>query len=346
MDMSGAVSFAMGVALLAMASGAPGAVVLSDDCDWAMGSVSNQNPGVWDEKVSGNPVYTGSGEMRLTSGHAARSIGEWNPEGDEGYSPGPAWDAYPPGDPKPVTVSFDFRPDDNLAHAARLSLVTRNSNRGSMEARGLRAEIRPFRDSVGFFIETSGSGLWNGGDLLGSLQTDGSTTGNAMVTGGFTGDLSDNANRYKITATDTIDLYTLLIEGTAGSIIGESLTYSLDLSGATHKNTDSDPAYNHVWIGNDGGNFNVDNILVTTGDPPGPVAFTNVVVADTVGMEFATADGAIYELESTPDLLNSNDWTGTGAYVIGNGTNRFLFDPDTFSSNKNYRVHEQTQIGP
>ena len=243
-------------------------VVLQDNCDFATGSVATQNPGVYNEKNAGNPIYTGLGEMRFVSGHAIRTVGEWNPEGDEGYAPNdPSYNDYPPGNPKDLTVSFDFRPDDGLAHAARLSLVTRNSNRGSMEARGLRAEIRPFRDSVGFFIETSGSGLWNGGDLLGSLQTDGSTTGNAMVTGGFTGDLSDNANRYKITATDTIDLYTLLIEGTAGSILGESLTYSLDLSGATHKNADSDPAYNHVWIGNDGGNFNIDNLLITIPEP-------------------------------------------------------------------------------
>ncbi len=70
-----------------------------------------------------------------------------------------------------------------------------------------------------------------------------------MVTGGFTGDLSDNANRYEVTVTDTIDLYTLLLEGTAGSISGESVEYSIDLSTRTHKNTNTNPGHNHVWAG-------------------------------------------------------------------------------------------------
>ena len=54
----------------------------------------------------------------------------------------------------------------------------------------------------------------------------------------------------------------------------------------------------------------------------------------------------IYELQATPDLVNTNDWTSTGAYVTGNGTNRFLFDPDTFSTNKNYRVYETLEVVP
>ena len=260
------------LAVCTAATGSAAVVVLDDDCDYATGSVNTQNPGIYTEKNPGNPIYTGLGEMRFVSGHAIRTVGEWNPEGDEGYAPNvPGYNDYPPGDPKPVTVSFDFRIDTNLAHAARLSVVTRNSNRASegkgLEARGLTAEIRPYRDSAGFFIETSGSGLWNGGDVGGSLQTNGTTTGNAIVSGGFTGDLSDNANRYTITATDTVDLYTLLIEGTAGSISGESLLYSLDLSGRTHKNTDTFPAYNHIGIGNNGGNFNIDNLLVTIPEP-------------------------------------------------------------------------------
>jgi len=72
--------------------------------------------------------------------------------------------------------------------------------------------------------------------------------------------------------------------------------------------------------------------------PVQAVAFTNVVVADTVGAEFLSELGAVYELQSTPNLLNSNDWMSTGAFVNGNGTNMFLFDASGFSSNKNYRV--------
>ena len=253
------------------ASASAAIVVLQDDCDFANGAVTAQNPGVYNDKNPGNPVYTGLGEMRFTSGHAIRTVGEWNPEGDEGYVANvPGWTNYPPGDPKAITLSFDLHIDPNLAHAARLAVTTRNSDRGSMEPRGMKAEIRPYRDSAGFYIETTGSGLWNGGDVLGSLQTNGTTTGNAIVTGGFTGNLADNANRYTITITDTVDLYTLLVEGTAGPVNGESLQYSLDLSGRTHKNTDNDPpapCHNHVWIGNEGGNFNIDNLLVTIPEP-------------------------------------------------------------------------------
>ncbi len=79
---------------------------------------------------------------------------------------------------------------------------------------------------------------------------------------------------------------------------------------------------------------------------PEPVASTTVMVTDTIAVEFASEDSVIYELESTPDLLDTNNWAGTGAFVVGNGTNRFLFDPETFSTNKNYRVHERIEVVP
>ncbi len=334
-------------AILGFASTSHAGIVLDDDCNFSNGTVSVVNPGVWNERNSnGFPNYNALGKMRITSGNAVRSVGEWNPEGDDVYySAGPD---YPLGDPKAVTFSFDFEIDAGLSTASRLLVITRTSDQGEPQpllSRGLRAEIRPNRDGNGLFIDTDSSGLANNGDTTGSLQTDGTTTGAAMVTGGFTGDMSDSANRYRMTIIDTIDLYTLLLEGTAGSINGESVEYSIDLSGRTHKNSDTNPGHNHVWIGANGGAFHVDNIRVTV-DTPAVVASTNVFVADTLAVEFDSEQDVIYELESTPDLLDTNNWSGTGSYVIGNGTNKFLFDPDTFSTSKNYRVHERLEVVP
>ncbi len=111
-------------------------VVLDDDCNFPNGAVTNQNPGVWSGKNPGLPNYNGLGEMRVTSGHAVRSVGEWNPEGDDVYDS--TGTEYPLGDPKAVTLSLDFRIDPNQSTVARLVLITRTSDRGTRaEGRGL-----------------------------------------------------------------------------------------------------------------------------------------------------------------------------------------------------------------
>jgi predicted outer membrane repeat protein len=63
----------------------------------------------------------------------------------------------------------------------------------------------------------------------------------------------------------------------------------------------------------------------------------DVLVEDTFATEFVSKAGITYELESTPDLVSSN-FSGTGAFVIGTGTNMVLFDPTGFSDTKHYRV--------
>ena len=68
------------------------------------------------------------------------------------------------------------------------------------------------------------------------------------------------------------------------------------------------------------------------------VAFTQVTTEDTVALEFLSQSNVVYGLDSTTDLVTSNNFTSTGAYTIGSGTNQFLFDPTGFSTNKAYRI--------
>ncbi len=330
------------LAVVAVASGGRAATIaLDDDCNFPNGAVTLHNPDTWDERFPGFPIYTGAGEMRFTSQHAIRSDGEWNPEGDDVYDPNvPSWFDYPPGTPKSVTLSFEFRIDPNQSADARLAVVTRCSDRGSMESRGLKADIRPNRNSQGLFVETSGSGLWNGGDLIGTLESDGTTTGAAMVNGRFTGDLADNANEYAITVTDSIDLYTIHLRGTAGSINAQSVLYSIDLSGQAHKNTDTNPGHNHVWIGSEGGNFHMDNILVTIPGPPQPLPLTGVTdifLTDTHLIQFESVPGADYKLQYLADGT-TNVWIEAGCFLTGTGGTMVLHDPDGYSASRTYRV--------
>jgi len=83
-----------------------------------------------------------------------------------------------------------------------------------------------------------------------------------------------------------------------------------------------------------------DNITVTvtmTTTPVPVVPSVDALVEDTFATEFVSKAGITYELESTPDLVSSN-YSGTGAFVIGTGTNMFLFDPTGYSDTKYYRV--------
>jgi len=324
-------------------------VVLDDDCNFPTGAVTQHNPDTWDEKNAGFPIYSGAGEMRFTSQHAIRSDGEWNPEGDDVYDPNdPSLTDYPPGTPKPVTVSFEFRIDPNQSTAARLKVGTRTSDRGSMESRGLRADVRPNRDGLGLFIGTDSSGLANNGDVLGTLETGGGTTGAGMVSGGFTGNLADNANEYAITVTDSIDFYSILLEGTAGSINGQSVLYSIDLSGQTHKNTDSNPAHNHFWIGSEGGDFHMDNIRVTIPGPPQPLPIaevTDIFLTDTHIIQFESNLGIDYKLQYLASGT-SNVWIDAGSFVIGTGGTMALYDPDGYSASKTYRVLSSSGTDP
>ena len=78
-----------------------------------------------------------------------------------------------------------------------------------------------------------------------------------------------------------------------------------------------------------------DDILLTS---VVPVAFDEVTVGDVIGLRFLSESNGTYKLESTTDLVTSNDWSGTGAFLLGNGTNQLFFDPAGFSTNKAYRI--------
>ena len=66
--------------------------------------------------------------------------------------------------------------------------------------------------------------------------------------------------------------------------------------------------------------------------------FTQASTEDTFAMEFLSDVDVIYRLDSTTDLVTSNNFMSTGAFTIGNGTNQFLYDPTQFSTNKAYRI--------
>ena len=72
--------------------------------------------------------------------------------------------------------------------------------------------------------------------------------------------------------------------------------------------------------------------------PPQEVAFTQVATEDTMAMEFVSQSNVVYRLDSTTDLVTSNNFTSTGAFTLGSGTNQFLFDATGFSTNKAYRI--------
>jgi hypothetical protein len=69
-----------------------------------------------------------------------------------------------------------------------------------------------------------------------------------------------------------------------------------------------------------------------------PINVVDADVGDQVATEFLSEAGTTYELESTTDLITSNNWSGTGATVEGTGANLALFDPAGYSTSKLYRV--------
>jgi len=67
------------------------------------------------------------------------------------------------------------------------------------------------------------------------------------------------------------------------------------------------------------------------------VSFTNVVVNDTMGMEFDSDDGATYQLEySEPPM--TNDWIETAGFMRGDGGSLIFFDPTGVSTTRLYRI--------
>lgn len=68
------------------------------------------------------------------------------------------------------------------------------------------------------------------------------------------------------------------------------------------------------------------------------INLTQVQVGETIALEFLSEIDVTYRLDSTTDLVSSNNYTDTGAYAVGNGANMLVFDPAGFSADKAYRI--------
>jgi photosystem II stability/assembly factor-like uncharacterized protein len=69
--------------------------------------------------------------------------------------------------------------------------------------------------------------------------------------------------------------------------------------------------------------------------PPAEVAFTNIVVNDTICFEFESESGSDYVLQSSTDLVQ---WTSSSFTIHGLGQRETTYDPSGFDSNKLYRL--------
>ena len=245
-------------------------VVFSDDAD---GHAHQEalDSGLWMTKYAGGgtTTYYEFDKIHLNQGDIISTVGEWNPEGDEVY-PYPPYSVYPPGTPKPVQASFEYQATSTSS--PRLFVRTRATGVEGIDNgagdRGLTADIR-MASGGGIYNETAGSGLANNGTAYGFLNYDGSTatTGGAVTVTGtnFTGWNTDCV--YEVTITDTIDLFTVFVEGVEGIAAGEWIQFEKDLSGMTHRNESDFGPYNHLtWKSQ--GTAILDNVLIMAGLEP------------------------------------------------------------------------------
>jgi len=87
----------------------------------------------------------------------------------------------------------------------------------------------------------------------------------------------------------------------------------------------------------------IDDVSFLSGpqDPPPTVVVvssTNVAVTSSAATEFQSENNVIYNLQSSLDLVDTNNWQDAGAQVLGDGTTMQLFDADTAPDSKSYRV--------
>jgi hypothetical protein len=64
---------------------------------------------------------------------------------------------------------------------------------------------------------------------------------------------------------------------------------------------------------------------------------TDILVEQTLGVEFNSEAGATYRLQCTPDLVSTN-YSDTGTIATGTGGTMVMYDPSGPSTSKNYRV--------
>jgi hypothetical protein len=72
--------------------------------------------------------------------------------------------------------------------------------------------------------------------------------------------------------------------------------------------------------------------------PVDPVQFLQIdVTGGTVGLCFQSISGTVYNLQSTPDLVNTTLWLNVGSSIIGDGSTNYFFDA-AGSTQKLYRI--------
>jgi hypothetical protein len=85
--------------------------------------------------------------------------------------------------------------------------------------------------------------------------------------------------------------------------------------------------------------FRTSGSSVSNSVPLPVLSITNIIVEDTVAIQFLSTSNVDYGLECTTDPTNQ-PWISTGWKTIGNGGPMLMFDPNGFDSNKTYRVRE------
>ena len=83
--------------------------------------------------------------------------------------------------------------------------------------------------------------------------------------------------------------------------------------------------------------WNDGNPLRGTNAAPSRVDFDTIMVEDAAAMQFTSEPGVVYRLQCTTDLVSSNNWEETGAFVEGDGGTLLLYDSTDSSSRKAYR---------
>lgn len=196
-----------------------------------------------------------------------------------------------------------------------------------MQVSGLtRAEVYLTPDVVG--VSTPIGVLF---DAAGNIRMQTPNTGNVD-----TGDdyLLDKTYRFTMAVNFTVG--TVAFSGQNVTDGGSVIAYGTGNTGAISTN-DYQVGGGLLFLERDGAHFFFDTIEVSNANiQPPTVAFTNIVVDDVAGMEFASAIGSTYHLEASDNVVTN--YQPTGAILEGSGQNLVFFDPTGPSTSKVYRI--------